>query len=99
VHDAPSVIWRMHVEPLPQVKLHEIWLDALFDIVPLDFDVLVAIGSRLRVEETESVEELVDDAAVSSHARADRNLLLSAFAADEAPAAISWILIIFRNIR
>ena len=89
MHDAPGIIWRMHVEPLPQVKLHEIWLDALFDIVPIDFNVLVAIGSRLRVEEAESVEELVDDAAVSSHARADGDLLLSTFAADETPAAIA----------
>lgn len=32
----------------------------------------------------------MDDAAVSSHARADGDLLLSTFATDETPAAISW---------
>jgi len=79
----------MHVEPFSQVELHKVRFNTLFDIVPIYFDVLIAIRSRLRVEKSKSVKELVDDASVSSNARADGNLLLSSFATDETPAAVS----------
>ena len=46
---------------LPEVVLEEVWLPARLDVVPVDGDELVPVGSALLVPEPGGVHELMQD--------------------------------------
>ena len=52
MHHTSRIVGSRHIEPFSHVQLHEVRLNTLLDIVPFDLDVLVAVGARLRVEES-----------------------------------------------
>ena len=60
VHDGAHVVPPHHVDPA-QLYLPEVMLVALFDILPLDGDVLVSVWPTLFMPESYSMHQLVQD--------------------------------------
>lgn len=63
MHDAVVVVWHIFILRLGGLSGEEVGLGAGAHVVPLDADVVVAVGTRVLVPEAERVQELVLDGA------------------------------------